>query len=144
MKILLVSKLHLLFRIARNKSGDGCNEMVTKFKYLGIGFSKDFFFSLIYLVLSLFQQVACSRTLLKFQKKKKIAFGLLPKVFRARVHVYSCIYVPIHTLLVLYIWEGEEVLPRYQHQKKFQKDIVLDKPVQPLVICDMKQRMSNS
>lgn len=114
MKILLVSKLHLLFRIARNKSGDGCKKMVTKFKYLGIGFSKDFF-PLIYLVLSLFQQVACSRTLLKFQKKKKFTFGLLSKVFRARVHVYSCIYVPIHTLLVLYIWEGEEVLPRYQH-----------------------------
>lgn len=96
MKILLVSKLHLLFRIARNKSGDGCNEMVTKFKYLGIGFSKDFFFSLIYLVLSLFQQVACSRTLLKFQKKKNSLLVFSQK-FSVQgymcIHVYMCPYI---------------------------------------------------
>lgn len=106
MKILLVSKLHLLFRIARNKSGDGCNEMVTKFKYLGIGFSKDFFFSLIYLVLSLFQQVACSRTLLKFQKKKKkkIRFWSSPKSFPCKgtcVFMYICAHT--YTTSVIYL-----------------------------------------
>lgn len=95
MKILLVSKLHLLFRIARNKSGDGCKKMVTKFKYLGIGFSKDFF-PLIYLVLSLFQQVACSRTLLKFQKKKNSLLVFSQK-FSVQgymcIHVYMCPYI---------------------------------------------------